>query len=97
MIAIKHIYETQNYNKNWINLSKNDLFFRISVFFHIPNSQLSADNKYKSSFKKIHRSQIHRNGTNRLIIRTDHPDAPTRFLTLEITFQRIRINNYLPS
>lgn len=33
MIVIKHIYETQNYNKNWINLSKNDLFFRISVFF----------------------------------------------------------------
>lgn len=27
MIAIKHIYETQNYNKNRINLSKNDLFF----------------------------------------------------------------------
>lgn len=97
MIAIKHIYETQNYNKNWINLSKNDLFFRISVFFHISNSQLSADNKYKSSFKKNYRSQIHRNGTNRLTIRTDHPDAPTRFLTLEITFQRIRINNYLPS
>ena len=33
MIAIKHIYETQNYNKIRINLSKIDLFFRISVFF----------------------------------------------------------------
>lgn len=97
MIAKKHIYETQNYNKIRINLSKIDLFFRISVFFHISNSQLSADNKYKSSFKKIHRSQIHRYGTNQLTIRTDHPDAPTRFLSFEITFQRIRINNYLPS
>lgn len=96
MIAIKHIYETQNYNKNWINLSKNDLFFRISVFFHISNSQLSADNKYKSSFKKIHRSQIHRNVTNRLTIRTDHPDAPARLLPHEVSLQRIRIDNYLP-
>ena len=33
MIAKKHIYETQNYNKIRINLSKIDLFFRISVFF----------------------------------------------------------------
>lgn len=96
MIAIKHIYETQNYNKNRINLSKNDLFFRIIVFFHISNSQLSADNKYKSSFKKIHRSQIHRYGTNQLTIRTDHPDAPARLLPHEVSLQRIRIDNYLP-
>ena len=87
MIVIKHIYETQNYNKNWITPLEKRFIFRISVFFHISNSLLPADNKYKSSFKKIHRSQIHRNGTNQLTIRTDHPDAPTRFLTLEITFQ----------
>lgn len=33
MIAKKHIYETQNYNKNRINLSKNHIFFTEVSFF----------------------------------------------------------------